>query len=113
MSGAEFLLDFNAVRLFVDDKKFAPTFLTPYSIIIIYHQSVGVFMQPRTNQQKQIFFDEFIEFVEVHPKSGDNNTLLVPVASTRKKYMLPLPDAIIAATAIINNARLLSAEQIF
>ena len=84
MGGAEFLLDFNAVGLLLDDKKFAPTFLTPYSIITIYHQSVGVFMQPSTNQQKQIFFDEFIEFVEVHPESGDNNSLLVPVVSTRK-----------------------------
>ncbi len=71
MSGAEFLLDFNAGGFFVDDKKFAPTFLTPYSIITIYHQSVGVFMQPKTNQQKQIFFMNSLSLLKftLNPKT--------------------------------------------
>jgi tRNA(fMet)-specific endonuclease VapC len=58
-------------------------------------------------------FDEFEGQIKIFFLDKDNDSIFKETIKIRKKYKLKLPDAIIAATAIVNNATLLSADDIF
>ena len=58
-------------------------------------------------------FDEFIELIEIFPVTRENKELVKQVVPIRKKYKIKLPEAVIAATALVNNATLISAGNIF
>jgi len=114
MSGNRFLLDTNAVGLYLDDKRFAANYLKQGAIISISVITQLEFLSnPELTIKSKFFFDEFVELIEIYPVLRENKDLLNQVVVIRKKYKLKLPDEIIASTAIVNNATLLSADAVF
>ncbi|MEO7767620.1 MAG: PIN domain-containing protein [Ferruginibacter sp.] len=114
MSGHKVLFDTNAVGFYLDDEKFAKKYLkanTAISISII--TQLEFLSNPELTAKNRFIFDEFVDYVEIYPVTRENKELVMQVVSIRKKYKLKLPDAIIAATAIINNATLFSADDVF
>ena len=51
--------------------------------------------------------------IDVYDLQSSNNTLKNKIIELRNTYRLKLPDAIIAASAIINNATLVTADSDF
>jgi len=114
MSGNRFLLDTNAVGLYLDDKRFAANYLKQGAIISISVITQLEFLSnPELTIKSKFFFEEFVELIEIYPVLRENKDLLIQVVAIRKKYKLKLPDAIIASTAIVNNVTLLSADAVF
>ncbi len=114
MSGNKILLDTNAVGAYLDKENFAKDYLKNYRTIgISVITQIEFLSNPELTTKNKFLFTEFIELVEVYPITKDNKILLLQNIAIRKKYKLKLPDAIIAATAIVNNATLFSAANIF
>lgn len=114
MSGNKVLPDTNAVGLYLDDRKFASKYLYPDLVVSIsVITQLGFLSNPQLTIKNRSMFDEFIELIEIFPVTGENKELVKQVVSIRKKYKIKLPDAIIAATALVNNATLISADNIF
>jgi tRNA(fMet)-specific endonuclease VapC len=114
MSGNKVVLDTNAVGAYPDNEKFTKNYLKGNpSIGISVITLVEFLSNPELTTKNKFLFDEFIELVEIYPVTRENKILVLQTVSVRKKYKLKLPDAIIAATAIVNNATLLSADDIF
>jgi tRNA(fMet)-specific endonuclease VapC len=114
MSGNKAALDTNAVGAYSGNEKLAKNYLknnqtTGISIIT----QIEFLSNPELTTKNKFLFDEFIDFVEIYPVPKDNKILVLQTVTVRKKYKLKLPDAIIAATAIVNNATLFSADDIF
>jgi tRNA(fMet)-specific endonuclease VapC len=114
MSGNKILLDTNAVGAYLDDEKFAKNYLKSNQAIgISVITQIEFLSNPELTTKNKFLFDDFSELVEIYPVTKDNKILVLQTVAIRKKYKLKLPDAIIAATAIVNNATLLSADDIF
>ncbi len=114
MSGNKILLDTNAVGAYLDNEKFAKNYLkNNLAIGISVITQIEFLSNPELTTKNKFLFDEFIELVEIYPVTRENKILLLQTIAIRKKYKLKLPDAIIAATAIVNNATLFSADDIF
>jgi hypothetical protein len=58
-------------------------------------------------------FDSFTSMINVFDLQSSNSTLNNKIIEIRNIYRLKLPDAIIAASAIINNAFLVTADSDF
>lgn len=114
MSGNKFLLDTNAVGLYLDDELFTANYIKPGAIISISVITQLEFLSnPESGAKSRSFFDEFVELIEIYPVLGENKELITQGVAIRKKYKLKLPDAIIAGTAMVNDATLLSADDAF
>jgi len=114
MSGNKFLLDTNAVGLYLDDELFIANYIKPGAVISISVITQLEFLtNPELDAKSRFFFDEFVELIEIYPVLGENKELVTQVVAIRKKYKLKLPDAIIAGTAMVNDATLLSADNVF
>lgn len=114
MSGNKVLLDTNAVGVYLDDEKFAKNYLKGnYKIGISVITQIEFLSNPELTTKNKSLFDDFSELVEIYPVTKDNKTLVLQTVAIRKRYKLKLPDAIIAATAIINDATLFSADDVF
>lgn len=114
MSGNKILLDTNAVGAYLDNEKFAKNYLkNNLAIGISVITQIEFLSNPELTTKNKFLFDEFIELVEIYPVTRENKILLLQTIAIRKKYKLKLPDAIITATAIVNNATLFSADDIF
>ena len=113
MSGNKVMLDTNALGPYLDGK-FAKEYVKPNEIVSISIISQLEFLSnPQLTPKNRFFFEEFCEIVEIYSITKENIDLVNQIVSIIKKYKLKLPDAIIAATAIVNNATLLSADNIF
>ncbi len=64
-------------------------------------------------EKDEIIFSKFCERIETYDLNPHNQELMEKIISVRKKYKLKLPDAIIAATAIVNNAILITDDKSF
>jgi tRNA(fMet)-specific endonuclease VapC len=114
MSGNKVVFDTNVVGVYLDNEKFAKNYLKSNQTIgISVITQIEFLSNPELTTKNKFLFDEFIELVEIYPLTRENKILVLQTISVRKKYKLKLPDAIIAATAIVNNATLLSADDIF
>ena len=113
MSGNKVMLDTNALGPYLDGK-FAKEYVKPKEIVSISIISQLEFLSnPQLTPKNRFFFEEFCEIAEIYSLTKENVDLVNQIVSIIKKYKLKLPDAIIAATAIVNNATLLSADDIF
>jgi predicted nucleic acid-binding protein len=114
MSGNKVVLDTNAVRSYLDNEEFAKNYLKSNQTIgISVITQIEFLSNPELTTKNKFLFDEFMEFVEIYPVTNDNKILVLQTVAVRKKYKLKLPDTIIAATAIVNNATLFSADDVF
>lgn len=66
---------------------------------------------PGLQDEDKSLFRQFIERIEVVPLTDANTQLIESVLSLRKGQKLKLPDAIIAATALIQEAHLITADK--
>jgi tRNA(fMet)-specific endonuclease VapC len=66
---------------------------------------------PGLQDEDKSLFRQFIERIEVVPLTDANTQLIESVLSFRKGQQLKLPDAIIAATALIQEAHLITADK--
>ena len=113
MSGNKIMLDTNALGPYLDGK-FAKEYVKPKEIISISIISKLEFLSnPQLTPKNKFFFEEFCELAEIYSVSNKNVDLTNQVITIRKKYKLKLPDVIIAATAIVNDATLFSAVDVF
>ena len=64
-------------------------------------------------QKDKIVFSKFCERIQVYELNPNNLELMEIIIIIRKKYKLKLPDAIIAATAIVDNAVLITDDKVF
>ena len=114
MCGNKVLIDTNAVGLYLDDGKFATKYLYPgLGVSISVITQLEFLSNPQLTVKNRFMFDEFIELIEIFPVTRENKELVKQVVPIRKKYKIKLPEAIIAATALVNNATLISAGNIF
>jgi tRNA(fMet)-specific endonuclease VapC len=113
MSGNKVMLDTNAPGPYLDGK-FTKQYVKPKEVISISIISQLEFLSnPELTPKNRFFFEEFCELAEIYSVTKENVDLINQIISIRKKYKLKLPDAIIAATAIINDATLFSANDVF
>jgi tRNA(fMet)-specific endonuclease VapC len=114
MNGNKAILDTNAVGLYLDDKDFSKNYLKNYDVIeMSVISQIEYLSNPNLSPKNKFLFEEFINFIQIHSISKENKMLVSQTISIRKKYKLKLPDALIAATAIVNNATLFSADKVF
>lgn len=114
MSGNKAILDTNAIGVYLQDKDFSKTYLKNFDIVEVSIISLIEFLSnPNLTAKNKFLFEGFIEYTEVHTISNENILLVSQTISIRKKYILKLPDALMAATALVNNATLFSADDVF
>ncbi len=114
MSGNKFLLDTNAVGLYLAYQLFTAKYLKPGAIIYISAITQLEFLSnSELGAKSRYFFYDFAELIEIYPVLGEHKKLPTQVVAIRKKYKLKLHDAIIAGTAMVNDFTLLSADAVF
>jgi tRNA(fMet)-specific endonuclease VapC len=107
MSGKTFLLDTNAIGLYLNKKDFEKNHIPKSGKIIISVISNLEFLSnPLITVKNKFVFEYFLDTIEIYPIALEDLALANHVVSIRKKYKLKLPDAIIAATAMVNDATL-------
>jgi len=67
---------------------------------------------PDLSDDDKILFNSFSERIEVVAIDKSDKELINTIISIRQKYKLKLPDSIIAASALCNNAKLISADKV-
>ncbi len=114
MNGNKIVLDTNAVGIYLSDPEFVKTISVKKATVII---SIITRLEFLSNTQLTVadkyLFEDFLNNIEMVYLTEEKDILFNTTISIRKKYKIKLPDAIIAATAIINNATLYSADEAF
>jgi tRNA(fMet)-specific endonuclease VapC len=114
MSGINVLVDTNIIGAVLSEKQFFKKIFKADTIVGISIITKFEFLANKGLSVKDRFlFEEYINTIEVYELTKNDLTLHNHIISIRKKYNLKLPDAIIAATALSNNATLISGEDIF
>jgi tRNA(fMet)-specific endonuclease VapC len=111
MSGTKIILDTNALLLYLQGNFKIEFDISEIGISVI--TKIEYLVNPELGAKDLYLFDELESQIKIFFLDKDNDSILKETIKIRKKYKLKLPDAIIAATAIVNNATLLSADDIF
>jgi tRNA(fMet)-specific endonuclease VapC len=111
MSGAKIILDTNALLLYLQGNFKIEFDITEIGISVI--TKIEYLVNLELGAKDLYLFNELESQIKIFFLDKDNDSILKETIKIRKKYKLKLPDAIIAATAIVNNATLLSADDIF
>jgi tRNA(fMet)-specific endonuclease VapC len=112
MSGKRYLLDTNAIIALLQGNQEVIQLLqdSEWIGISIISQLEFLSFSGLTESDHQLFA-QLLQQLEVVGLSPDHISLLQLVVELRQKYRLPLPDAIITASAIQSNASLVTADQ--
>ncbi|MBP6431818.1 MAG: PIN domain-containing protein [Ferruginibacter sp.] len=111
MSGVKIILDTNALLLFLQGKIKINQSLSSIGISLITKIEYLVNIELQKNDIH--LFEELENEINIIDFTNENIDLIKTTISIRKKYKLKLPDAIIAATALANDALLISADNAF
>jgi tRNA(fMet)-specific endonuclease VapC len=111
MSGTKIILDTNALLLYLQGNFKIEFDISEIGISVI--TKIEYLVNPELGAKDLYLFEEFESQIKIFFLDKDNDSILRETIKIRKKYKLKLPDAIIAATAIVNNATLFSADDIF
>lgn len=111
--GVNYLLDTNALISFLQGNP-ALKYLQNFSSFAVSIVSVLEFLSFSKLEEtdKELFF-EFLETIEVIEVKFSDLQLINIITELRKNSKIKLPDAIIAGTAISNNAVLLTNDKAF
>ncbi len=112
MNGNRFILDTNAIIALLKGNTELLNSLKRISwvgISIVSYMEFLVF--PDLSSEDKALFNTFVQRVNVIDLEFSNKQLLDTVISNRIKYGIKLPDSIIISTAIINNAKLVTADK--
>ena len=105
--GIRYLLDSNVIidfcngKLPANGKELLKNIAPEISIIT----NIELFATKNISQQEYALLEKFVAITVVHPVAGD---LINTTIDIRQNYRLKLPDAIIAATAVVSNLTLLT-----
>jgi tRNA(fMet)-specific endonuclease VapC len=111
MSGTKIILDTNALLLYLQGNFKIEFDISEIGISVI--TKIEYLVNPELGAKDLYLFDELESQIKIFFLEKEDDSILKETIKIRKKYKLKLPDAIIAATAIVNNATLLSADDIF
>ena len=114
MNGNRFLLDTNAVVSLLDGNTYINNLITRADWIGVSIITVIEYISfTELSLDDMVLLNSFLERIDIIELTGDNFSLLSDIAQIRIAYKLKLPDAIIAATSIANNASLITADKGF
>lgn len=114
MNGNRFLLDTNAVVSLLDGNTYINNLITRADWIGISIITVIEYISfTELSLDDMVLLNSFLERIDIIELTGDNFSLISEIAQIRMAYKLKLPDAIIAATSIANNASLITADKGF
>lgn len=107
MSGNKFLLDTNAV-LYLLSGKLKSNNLPEGKLFISFINELELLSYPAINKAEEIKIKKFIDDIDV---LDIDETIKIETIRLRKKHNIKLPDAIICATALSQNARLITFDE--
>lgn len=108
------LLDTNAIiALLKENEKIKKATDTADAIFISIISELEFKSFKNISKSDLRLFDSFTSMIDVVDLEATNNILKKKIIEIRNTYRLKLPDAIIAATAIVNNATLITADTDF
>jgi predicted nucleic acid-binding protein len=111
MSGNRFVLDTNAViQLLKGNEQVLQAIQKADFLAISIITQLEFFAFPLISDHDQVLFNRFLERIDVVDLSARNTALIEQITALRTQIKLKLPDAIIAATALNNQATLLTAD---
>ncbi|WP_066423474.1 type II toxin-antitoxin system VapC family toxin [Anabaena sp. 4-3] len=114
MSGNRYLLDTNAiVALLQGNSQLLQLFQNADWIGISIISQLEFLAFPGLSQGDIQVFQEFLQRVEVVSLMAGDTVLIEQTIQLRQQYRLKLPDAIIAAMALLTNATLVTADREF
>ena len=111
MSGTKVILDTNALLLYLQGNFIIEYDISEIGISVI--TKIEYLVNPDLGAKDLFLFDELERQIKIFFLDKEEDTILKETIKIRKKYKLKLPDAIIAATAIVSNATLFSADDVF
>jgi predicted nucleic acid-binding protein len=114
MSGTKIILDTNIIGAALSDEQFfKKNFKTTVIIGISIITKFEFLANKGLSVKDRFLFEEYVDSINVYELTKADLTLHNHIVSIRKKYNLKLPDSIIAATALSNNATLISSDDVF
>lgn len=114
MSGDRFVLDTNAVVSLLNGTSGIATRVSGASWLgISVITRLEFFAFSKLSRGDEELFERFCERVDTVGLSKDDSELLETAVRFRREYGLKLPDAVIAATAIVRRAGLVTADEDF
>lgn len=114
MNGSKFIFDTNILLLYLQGKLKTQNInfdIEEIGISII--TKIEYLINPSLGVNDIHLFEEFESNINVYFLTPDDDAIFTETIKIRKKYKLKLPDSIIAATSMANNATLISADNIF
>lgn len=112
MNGSRYLLDTNAIiALLQGNQQVSESLQNAEWIGISLISQLEFLAFTRLVDEDRQLFEQFLQQIEVIGLAVDQNELIAQIIQMRQQYRLPLPDAIIVATAIQMNANLITADQ--
>ena len=114
MNGNRFLLDTNAVVSLLDGNTYINNLITGADWIGVSIITVIEYISfTHLSSDDTVLLNSFLKRIDIIELTWDNFSLLSDISKIRIAYKLKLPDAIIAATSIANNASLITADKGF
>jgi tRNA(fMet)-specific endonuclease VapC len=111
MSGVKIILDTNALFIFLQGGIKINHSLSAIGISLI--TKIEYLVNSELQKNDIHLLEELENEISIIDFAKENNELIKITVSIRKKYKLKLPDAIIAATALTNDALLISGDNAF
>jgi tRNA(fMet)-specific endonuclease VapC len=111
MNGTKIILDTNTLLFYLQGKLEIKYDISNIGISII--TKIEYLVNPSLGVQDIHLFNSLEEYINIFYLSDKEEAVFKETIKIRKKHKLKLPDALIAATAIVNNATLLSADDVF
>jgi tRNA(fMet)-specific endonuclease VapC len=110
----KFLIDTNAViALLGNNRSLATTLSSATWIGISVITELEFLSFSNLSQADKLLFEQFKNRIEVISLDTNATTLIQTICQVRQTYRLKLPDSIIAATALTNQATLLTNDAMF
>lgn len=111
MSGNRYLLDTNAIiALLQKDANLIQLLQSADWVGISIISQIELLAFSGLSEADKQLFQQFLQRVEVIDLSSQERSLIEQIISIRQQYRLKLPDAIIAAMAIQNSAKLVTRD---
>jgi tRNA(fMet)-specific endonuclease VapC len=114
MNGNRILLDTNAIAALLQGNLYLVELLKSAEWIgISIISEIEFLANSALNEEDKALFENFINRINVIDLNHLDTVLLTLILEVRKKSKIKLPDAIIAATAIHNNAKIITSDEGF
>ena len=114
MSGSRFLLDTNAIiQLFKGNGELSALLSDADVVAASVISELEYLSFPGISPKDADLFMDFKSVIEVYGVPADDSVFSGMVVDARTKFRMKLPDAIIAATARVNNLTVVTADEHF